>query len=512
MDLLDVSPMEAFMARAFFSTMLQQHMERHLDSRHAEDEDGEDASCWDDVSFKKGSPVRFCASIKRPRHGWQGATMDAVGKVQSRDEDGCVIVRYPNATVKVEASEIVVDEDCEKVQPGVTVRVKPNVSRPRFGWGHVDSSSVGLVREVYDNGKVEVDFVEASGGWKCLLTELEVIPDAEDERAQLGFPCEAKVGLYAFPIGSAVRVKPSVLEPRHDWGQVRPGCVGRVAGASKFSAQILVNFPEADHWRAHPEDIEIVPMANAIRPKCQVRLRKTDSHRYEMPNGVNHDTVAQVLQVTYDGQVVLRFTEFSRTHTFHLKEVELVDWVAADVVPIVAAKLPPASPAKFPDPAVLGILCPITLDVMENPCVAEDGETYDRCAILAYFKGLRSDGQPIRSPLTKELMGTNLIPNRAMRRLIDEVQQRKPQSQAKSSSPTNSKAGKDGGNKRKSGKRPAGTSSNEQRRPTKQTRRSQAGSSKRAQTRSSSSDVEAPSSHSTRTTRMQLRGSTSRKK
>ena len=29
------------------------------------------------------------------------------------------------------------------------------------------------------------------------------------------------VGLYSFLIGGAVRVKPNVLEPRHQWGQVR---------------------------------------------------------------------------------------------------------------------------------------------------------------------------------------------------------------------------------------------------------------------------------------------------
>ena len=54
-----------------------------------------------------------------------------------------------------------------------------------------------------------------------------------------------QVGLYSLPIGAAVRVKPSVLEPRHSWGQVRPGSVGRVLGTDPASgSQILVNFPE----------------------------------------------------------------------------------------------------------------------------------------------------------------------------------------------------------------------------------------------------------------------------
>jgi hypothetical protein len=37
---------------------------------------------------------------------------------------------------------------------------------------------------------------------------------------------------------------------------------------------------------------------------------------------------------------------------------------------------------RFPDDAVLGVLCPITLDVMKEPVIAGDGETYERAAIL----------------------------------------------------------------------------------------------------------------------------------
>ena len=46
-------------------------------------------------------------------------------------------------------------------------------------------------------------------------------------------------------------------EPRHQWGQ------------------LLVNFPESDHWRAHPEDIEISGMSDAVRPGTLVRVRRT---------------------------------------------------------------------------------------------------------------------------------------------------------------------------------------------------------------------------------------------
>ena len=84
--------------------------------------------------------------------------------------------------------------------------------------------------------------MEAPGGWRCLLTELEPIPTDSEEATRRQLRLEATVGLYTFPIGAAVRVKPSVVEPRHQWGQVRPGSVGRIAGVSSGTAQLLVNF------------------------------------------------------------------------------------------------------------------------------------------------------------------------------------------------------------------------------------------------------------------------------
>lgn len=36
---------------------------------------------------------------------------------------------------------------------------------------------------------------------------------------------------------------------------------------------------------------------------------------------------------------------------------------------------------RMPDDGVLGVRCAITLDVMQDPVVAADGETYERAAI-----------------------------------------------------------------------------------------------------------------------------------
>jgi hypothetical protein len=56
--------------------------------------------------------------------------------------------------------------------------------------------------------------------------------------------------------------------------------------------------------------------------------------------------------------------------------------------------------------------CPITLDVMKDPVLCEDGYTYEKSAILATRNSL--------SPMTRQLINkNNLIPNRALKNIID---------------------------------------------------------------------------------------------
>lgn len=56
-------------------------------------------------------------------------------------------------------------------------------------------------------------------------------------------------------------------------------------------------------------------------------------------------------------------------------------------------------------------LCPITLEIMFDPVICEDGHTYERQAIL----NLKNNLSPItRQPINK----INLIPNRALKELI----------------------------------------------------------------------------------------------
>jgi hypothetical protein len=62
-------------------------------------------------------------------------------------------------------------------------------------------------------------------------------------------------------------------------------------------------------------------------------------------------------------------------------------------------------------------LCPITCEVMEDPVIAEDGQTYEREAIATWVAGHGT------SPMTRQRMANTLIPNRAIKASIERWQQ-----------------------------------------------------------------------------------------
>lgn len=66
-------------------------------------------------------------------------------------------------------------------------------------------------------------------------------------------------------------------------------------------------------------------------------------------------------------------------------------------------------------------LCPISIQVMVDPVVALDGHTYERTNIVNWFKTKKT------SPMTREAMKTNLVPNQAIKSQIMDYLDRKRQ-------------------------------------------------------------------------------------
>jgi chromosome segregation ATPase len=64
------------------------------------------------------------------------------------------------------------------------------------------------------------------------------------------------------------------------------------------------------------------------------------------------------------------------------------------------------------------VLCPITMDLMTDPVMAEDNHTYSKAG---FERHIRTRGTPLKSPLTGEVIGTSHKPNWAMKGLIEEL-------------------------------------------------------------------------------------------
>ena len=97
---------------------------------------------------------------------------------------------------------------------GDCVKVRPDVKKPKKGWGSVTFESIGTVTRV-SGSDIVVDFLPPSEakGWEGHMTELQF------EVATVSRPIS---------VGDRVRVKASVKSPMHGWGSVDHESIGEV--------------------------------------------------------------------------------------------------------------------------------------------------------------------------------------------------------------------------------------------------------------------------------------------
>ncbi|OEL21789.1 U-box domain-containing protein 44 [Dichanthelium oligosanthes] len=73
------------------------------------------------------------------------------------------------------------------------------------------------------------------------------------------------------------------------------------------------------------------------------------------------------------------------------------------------------------EPAFDAFMCPLTKQVMHDPVTIETGQTFEREAILKWFRECRDSGRKPTCPLTQtELRTTDMSPSIALRNVIDE--------------------------------------------------------------------------------------------
>lgn len=75
----------------------------------------------------------------------------------------------------------------------------------------------------------------------------------------------------------------------------------------------------------------------------------------------------------------------------------------------------------YQEPAFEAFMCPLTKQVMQDPVTIETGQTFEREAILKWFKECRDNGRKATCPLTqRELRSTEISPSIALRNVIEE--------------------------------------------------------------------------------------------
>jgi hypothetical protein len=85
-----------------------------------------------------------------------------------------------------------------------------------------------------------------------------------------------------------------------------------------------------------------------------------------------------------------------------------------DAVPLVSVAVDPE------EELVQALVCPLTLEMMENPVLAMDGFTYERSAIEAFFRHTKHSGQLLTSPMSRRVLESErLLPNRALKAVIE---------------------------------------------------------------------------------------------
>lgn len=129
---------------------------------------------------RAGCVVRISPSIGSPFFGWGGVPLSSFGTVTDILYEFSVRIvevffpehqrwlAFPHELVAVTADET--------ARVGDHVRIRENVTRPRFSWGKVTPASVGIVRKIEANGAVFVEFPEQRR-WKALNCELETVSE-----------------------------------------------------------------------------------------------------------------------------------------------------------------------------------------------------------------------------------------------------------------------------------------------------------------------------------------------
>ncbi|XP_017538314.2 uncharacterized protein LOC108411325 isoform X1 [Pygocentrus nattereri] len=206
--------------------------------------------------IKIGDKVCVKSSVKMPKFNWgPHVTHKSIGEVKAVHGES-LIVSFPGhedwkgdlSEMELVTGDITPGASTQKrsIKVGDRVRVKLSVDTPKHKWGRISHQSVGVVK-AFDGEAMTVDFPEHAG-WKGVVSEMEIV-SADDASGVL-------TGNNSFHIGDNVRVKSTVVTPKHQWGGATHKSVGVVTDIKEDT--VVVDFPECKGWKGIISEMELL--------------------------------------------------------------------------------------------------------------------------------------------------------------------------------------------------------------------------------------------------------------
>ncbi|XP_010547364.1 PREDICTED: E3 ubiquitin-protein ligase KEG isoform X2 [Tarenaya hassleriana] len=252
------------------------------------------------IPLDRGQHVRLKEDVNEPRFGWRGQSRDSVGTVLCVDEDGILRVGFPGASRgwKADPAEM---ERVEEFKVGDWVRIRPNLTSAKHGFGSVVPGSVGIVYCIRPDSSLLVEFSYLPNPWHCEPEEVEPVPP--------------------FKIGDRVCVKRSVAEPRYAWGGETHHSVGQISEIEN-DGLLIIEIPNRPiPWQADPSDMEKVDdfkVGDWIRVKASV-----SSPKYGWED-VTRNSIGVIHSLEEDGDVGIAFCFRSKPFSCSMTDVEKV--------------------------------------------------------------------------------------------------------------------------------------------------------------------------------------------
>ncbi|GBG76085.1 hypothetical protein CBR_g21745 [Chara braunii] len=250
--------------------------------------DPADMALYDPPPFAIGDQVRVKASVKEPRFGWGGETHMSVGPIVNTRQNGCLEVQFYNR----EDAWLADPADMEVVlrhrpfRRGDWVGIKRTVKKPKYDWENVAKTSIGIVSGVRGDGGVEVEFCFLKRPW---------------------FSDAADLALYdppPFKIGTKVRVRSSVKEPRFHWGGLSHMDIGTVAGVRRNGLLEVQFGSRRELWAGDPADMV------AVVEKAQPEESTLKAYRWARTMSANLGSLSDMIRIRNN-----RLSRFSRNMT-----------------------------------------------------------------------------------------------------------------------------------------------------------------------------------------------------